>query len=269
MCWDVSLHTDKDTVKKAFPKILIDERDQQETHARTYEQVQAMVFPTFPVIIPDQNPLQARWVDMQWGVYPSYIHDPQELHKRRLQMINIRSERIWEDKRSYWYRMRHQHCLIPVTGTFEHRKIPGWSKKVPYWIGQQDREVFFVPGLYQYHETVDIDTGEIKRIGSFGLITRSANELMEKIHNDGPNKHRMPLFLPASLEQQWLFSSDHEMDQEVLSYQMPSTNLSVHPVYTLRGYPERPDGLPRDAPFTWPQLPPLNPPELPQQGSLF
>ncbi|WP_411973658.1 hypothetical protein ACLCDV_10835 [Sphingobacterium sp. Lzh-3] len=38
-------------------------------------------------------------------------------------MINARSERILEDKKSYWYLLRKQGCLIPVSGTFEHRAI--------------------------------------------------------------------------------------------------------------------------------------------------
>jgi putative SOS response-associated peptidase YedK len=270
MCWDVSLHTDIDAVKKAFPKVLIDARDKQDTDAKTYEQVQAMVFPTYPVIITADQAQQAQLVDMQWGVLPFYLHDPAEQVKRRLQMINIRSERILDDQRSYWYRIREQHCLIPVTGTYEHRKIAGWSKKVPYWIGQEGREVFFMPGLYQIHQQIDKDTGEIVQHRSFGLITRSANELMAGIHNDGPNKHRMPLYLPADLEQQWLFQTDPSTTAQILSFEMPSEQLNTHPVFTLRGYPVRPDGLPRDAPFQWPQLPPLNlPPKSPIQGSLF
>ncbi|MDR2272532.1 MAG: SOS response-associated peptidase [Sphingobacterium sp.] len=56
-------------------------------------------------------------------LYCSALSDPKLQADRRRNMINVRSERILEDKKSYWYRLRKQGCLIPVSGTFEHRAI--------------------------------------------------------------------------------------------------------------------------------------------------
>ena len=184
-------------------------------------------------------------------------------------MINIRSERVLEDRKSYWYRLRNQRCLIPVSGTYEHRKIMGWPKKVPYYIAEKDRDIFYIPGLYQWHETVDAD-GVVEKVGSFGLMTRAANSVMQHIHNDGPNKHRMPLFLPRELEQQWLDDIAEPDMASVFAFEIPTIELAYYPVYTLRGYPERPDGKHRYEPFTWDGLPPLgNDDPKSVQGVLF
>jgi len=40
--------------------------------------------------------------------------------------------------------------------------------------------------------------GVAEKVGSFALMTPDANALMKNTHNDGPNKHSMPLFLPSS-----------------------------------------------------------------------
>ena len=43
---------------------------------------------------------------------------------------------------------RNQRCLIPVSGTYEHGKIMGWSKKVPHYIAEKGRDIFYIRGLY-------------------------------------------------------------------------------------------------------------------------
>jgi putative SOS response-associated peptidase YedK len=84
--------------------------------------------------------------------------------RQRAGMLNARSERILEDKTSYWYEIRNRRCLIPVTGFYDHRGIKGWKKKVPYHIKLKDQELFFIAGLYSAAELPDTETGEmIKR----------------------------------------------------------------------------------------------------------
>lgn len=266
MCWDISLSTDIELVKKSYPKIR-DERKKQEYDYSYFENVQAITFPEYPIIYKDKEGGGIALREMEWGVLPTYIKDPKLQDDRRRSMVNVRSERILEDKKSYWHRLRNQRCLIPVTGTFEHRKISGWKKKVPYFIAEKGRDLFYIPGLYQWHETVDED-GVIEKVGSFGMLTRSANEIMAGIHNDGPNKHRMPLFLPEDLEQQWLDDIVEEDMAAIFHYEIPAQDLAYHPVYTLRGYPERPDGQQRFDPFQWDGLPPLGN-DKPIENTLF
>lgn len=117
-------------------------------------------------------------------------------------------------------------------------------------------ELFYLPGLYQWHETVDED-GVVERVGSFGMLTRAANEVMANIHNDGPNKHRMPLFLPEDLERQWIGDIQEEDMPLIFRFEMPNDKLKHYPVYTLRGYPNRSDGKHRYEAFDCEGLPPL------------
>src|SRR5947207_10425164 len=107
-------------------------------------------------------------------------------------MLNARSERILDDSKSYWFKIRNRRCLIPVTGIYEHREIAGWKKKVPYFVQLRDQEMFFIPGLYSVAELPNKETGEMIKLFTHTLITRDANSVMRDIHNGGDNKGRMP-----------------------------------------------------------------------------
>ncbi|WP_400263370.1 SOS response-associated peptidase [Sphingobacterium sp. SG20118] len=266
MCWDISLHTDIEIVKKTFSK-LRDERKKVDYDYRYFENVQAITFPGYPIIYKDKESQDLGLVEMEWGVLPTYIQDPKEQDDRRRSMVNIRSERILADGKSYWHRLKDQRCLIPVSGTFEHRKVHGWKKKVPYYIKDKNREIFYIPGLYQWHESVDQD-GRSQKVGSFGMLTREANTIMGHIHNDGPNKGRMPLFLSPELEQKWLSATDDENLTPIFNYEVPDLSLECYPVYTLRGFPNRPDGKLRYDPYPWSGLPLLGQ-DGPTQLSFF
>lgn len=255
MCWDISLSSDIELVKKSFPSIR-DERKKIDYDYSYFENVQAITFPAYPILYRDKDNGETALAEMEWGVLPTYIQDLKLQTDRRRSMVNVRSERIIEDKKAYWHRLRKQRCLIPVTGTYEHRAIKGWKKKVPYYIAEQGRDIFYIPGLYQWHEIQQVD-GSTDVIGTFGMLTRTANDLMANIHNDGPNKHRMPLFLPEDLEKQWLEELSDEEMAPIIHYEIPSDQLLYHPVYTLRGYPERPDHKHRYEAYDWPGLPPL------------
>lgn len=268
MCWDVSLHSDIEIIKEAFPG-LRDERRILEYDLSRMENVQAITFPEYPIIYRDVETGALALTDMEWGVLPTFIQDPKEQEDRRRTMVNIKSERVLEDHKSYWHRLKDQRCLIPVSGTFEHRRINGWKNKIPYYIAEKGRELFYIPGLYQWHESIDQD-GVVEKVGSFGMMTRTANDVMQNIHNDGPHKHRMPLFLNETLEKAWL-SGIKEIDMaQIFEYEISPENMEYFPVYTLRGFPKRPDGKHRYEPYHWRGLPPLGrdgPNDI--QGTLF
>ncbi|MFX8477668.1 SOS response-associated peptidase family protein, partial [Acinetobacter baumannii] len=75
---------------------------------------------------------------MEWGVIPFYVKEESAFIRQRASMLNARSERILDDKTSYWNKIRNRRCLIPVSGIYEHRAIKGWKKKVPYFISIKD-----------------------------------------------------------------------------------------------------------------------------------
>ena len=103
------------------------------------------------------------------------------------------------------------------------------------------------------------------------MLTRTANELMANIHNDGEFRHRMPLFLTPELEEFWL--SEHFTDADmkaVFEYMLPSETLDYRTVYSIRGTKPRPDSKAKFEIWTYENLPPLGKDVPPQtQFSLF
>jgi len=84
------------------------------------------------------------------------------------------------------------------------------------------------------------------------MITRAANEVMAWIHNDGDNKHRMPLFMTYEMEQAWVSDDTSENDMtEMFRYSIPSENLDYHPVFSIRGGKPHPEGKLKDAYYDW------------------
>ena len=71
---------------------------------------------------------------MEWGCIPFYVKEETLFLKQRASMLNARSERILEDTKSYWNKIKNTRCLIPVNGIYEHRAVKGWKKKVPYLV---------------------------------------------------------------------------------------------------------------------------------------
>jgi putative SOS response-associated peptidase YedK len=130
---------------------------------------------------------------------------------------------------------------------------------VPYFIHQKNTELFYLPGLYSVAELPNTETGELEKRWTYTLITRSANDLMKQIHNDGDNKWRMPLFLPIDLAKEWVASDlTAESMQAIINYELPATELEAWPVFTIRSSKERPDGKEKTEPFVWENLPALD-----------
>jgi putative SOS response-associated peptidase YedK len=87
--------------------------------------------------------------------------------------------------------------------------------------------------LYNYSPLPDADTGEA--IGTFTVITRPANPLMARIHNAGPNSHRMPLILSRELALKWLDENLTDQETEkILAFEFPENKLDAWPVNTIR-----------------------------------
>ena len=113
--------------------------------------------------------------------------------------------------------------------------------------------------MYSVAELPNQETGEIEKRWTYTLITRSANDLMKQIHNDGDNKWRMPLFLPNQLAKEWVKSDlTTESMQAILNYELPEAELECWPVFTIRSSKERPDGKQKIEPYVWENLPPLD-----------
>lgn len=252
MCHDLSFTADTvEFITDILPNIFIDAQvlmDFDTTdHILSMSHRKALV-----IISQDKTP---RLKQFEWGLIADYMNTPEKVKQYRIQMANARSEKIFE-KQSAWYRLRKNRCLIAVKGFYEHRTIKGWKNKVPYYIKLANHTNFFLLGFYNYAPIPDVETGELK--GTFTLLTREANSLMKSIHNDGPNKHRMPVMLPPEQAVKWIDEAltDDEI-KSMVSYEIPSEALEAYPVFTIRTTKLRPDGKSKTEEYKWENLPPL------------
>ncbi|HVB02916.1 MAG TPA: SOS response-associated peptidase family protein [Chitinophagaceae bacterium] len=217
--------------------------------------VVAQSFPLYPVIVSGNEGFRLQ--AMEWGIIADYMNTPAKVSSQRSWMCNARSEKIL-DKKSYWYRIRSGRCLIPATGIFEHREVRGIKNKIPYLVRIRERKLFALPGLQTLSRIIDPGTGELISRNTFTLITRTANSLMAQIHNGGPNKARMPLFLTPELEQEWLSPGlTEEPMQRILGYEIPAEDLEYWPVWSIRTSKPHPLGGSKTDPYAWKDLPRL------------
>lgn len=195
----------------------------------TWHQV-AQSFPSWPVLVQEDGRLRVKL--FEWGLIADYMNTPDKIREYRTSMANARSEKMRDDRRSVWFRLRQQRCIVPTTGFFEHRDT-GAKKKLPYFIRGRQEPVLLLAGLWNYAPLPDPETGELK--GTFAVITRPANELLAKIHNAGPNAHRMPLILTPEKASAWLEPGlTEESLHDLLDFCYPATDLEAWPVNTIR-----------------------------------
>jgi len=238
------------SISSVFPDVLIDNKAQSYTPAYL---ISGFSIPKHPVILVEEGKLKLEM--FEWGMIKdsTLSHtDIKKLEKQRFNLLKGRAEKIVGDPASLWHRKRQNRLLIPATGFFEYREVPGFKKKVPYYIHLKDQPLFFMPGLYNYTQLPDKTL-----IGSFTMISRDGNTAMKSIHNSGDFPHRMPLMLPGNLERKWLDPtlSDQEL-QSILDFEMPSSSLVYYPVKSLyRANPLDPTLI---EPVDYPGLPPVD-----------
>lgn len=255
MCYDISFTVKLKQLSDYFPDLVIDDQmtfDFDGTHIVAHD------YGAHPILYKPREDDRIHCRFMEWGCIPYYVKDEQQYARQRTGMLNARSERILTDDKSYWYKIRNRRCLIPVSGVYEHRAIKGWKKKVPYFIKLSKQPLFFIPGLYSVAELPDVSTGEMLKRFTYTLITRSANEVMSKIHNSGENRGRMPLFLPMDMAKNWLeLELAESRYKEILNYEIPSGEMEFHPVFTIRSQKPRPDNDAKNVYWEWEKLPEL------------
>lgn len=253
MCYDISFTINVKQLTDYFPNLVFD--DQIKIDFDNAAHIMGHAYGLHPILYKNREDGQLHCRLMEWGCIPYYVKELKAFAKQRPTMLNARSERILADNKSYWNKIRNRRCLIPMTGFYEHRKVAGLTKKVPYLISIKEQPMFFLPGLYSVAKIAD-EHGELQEIWSFTLITRKANKLMAQIHNDGENTERMPLMLPPELSRQWINDElTDEAYQAILDYEMPSEALSYHTVYTIRSPKPRPDDKAKNEVYAWEKVP--------------
>jgi putative SOS response-associated peptidase YedK len=256
MCYDISFTVKINTLSDYFPDLIFD--DEIKINFAETIHIIGHAHGDHPIIYVDRDDQRLHCRLMEWGVIPFYVKEEASFIRQRVSMLNARSERILDDPKSYWYKIRNRRCLIPVSGIYEHRAIQGWKKKVPYFVMVAGENLTFLPALYSVVELPDNETGELIKRYTYTLVTRAANTLMSQIHNDGENSFRMPLFLTLELSKLWLQEDLTESAyREILNHEIPNERLDYRTVYTIRSSKERPDGKLKNESYEWPNLPEL------------
>lgn len=286
MCYHVSYSTNIELASSYIPKLVFDEPIQLDLNLTMH--IHGFINAEHPIIYLNKEDNQPHMRMMEWGILMPYFNKEYDellkkyadnkaeadkafrayVKKQRGDLLNARSEKILTEKK-LWHRLKSNRCLIPLTGIYEHRKVAGFKNKIPYHIRPKDQPIFFLPGLYNSGSILEPETGELVKHTTFTLLTRAANPIMKQIHNDGPNKGRMPLFLPLKMSLDWLNPNLTEQQYaDILAYEMLAEDLDYCTVYTIVGTGYRPDDKAKYEPWEWQGLPPLGQDAI-AQNTLF
>lgn len=183
-------------------------------------------------------------VQMEWGFVPYYIRTREAVNKMRLgykdasgkfhpplTTLNATCEEMLKPGKIYREAALKRRCLVLSSGFYEWQHVSGINKKTglslktsktyPYHITLKDHEYFYMAGIWQ--PFVDVETGET--VDTFAIVTTSANELMEQIHN---TKKRMPTILPDELAYEWIFGElSEERILEIGAYQYDHNEMDA------------------------------------------
>ena len=158
---------------------------------------------------------QPEWALLHWGLVPSWSKESKTKHL----LINARAEGI-ETKPSFRGPVRHRRCIVPVSGFYEWRR-QGTGKQ-PYFVRPAANEVFALAGIWDCWEGKQ---GEV--IESVAIITTSANELMQPIHD------RMPVVLMKETVPAWI-APQTELDKALAMLgPYPSEKMVAYPVNSV------------------------------------
>lgn len=127
----------------------------------------------------------------RWGLIPSWAKDPAIGNR----MFNARAETIGE-KPSFRDAFRRRRCLVPATGFYEWKAVPGTKKRIPVHFGLSSGEPFSMAGLWEEWTPPGGET-----VHSFTIITTAPNERVAPVHD------RMPVILRREDEPLWLSPS--------------------------------------------------------------
>ena len=149
---------------------------------------------------------------LRWGLIPRWRKPG---GGSTIAPINARSETLLE-KPMFRSLVGKRRCLVPAHGFYEWRRIG--TKKQPYHFHLPDHALFGFAGLWD-----DPPAGE--EVGSFTIITTSANDLVAPLHD------RMPVILRPEDEEAWL---DPDLDEPraalTLLHPYPADAMDAYPV---------------------------------------
>jgi putative SOS response-associated peptidase YedK len=133
-----------------------------------------------------------RFDTMRWQLVP----ETEPLFATKLSTINARSESVFAS-RLYRDLVVRKRCIVPLSGFFEWKR--DGNLKRPFKIFLRDEPIMSVAGIWEAWRP-----GTPRERRSFSILTTSANDLMQEIHD------RMPVILGRADEEAWLDPDIHE-----------------------------------------------------------
>lgn len=208
MCGRYTLIADPEFIKERF---------QVEEFSETQVEPRFNIAPSqqVPVVLPSARGRALRL--MTWGFRPPWMReDP-----RRPAPINARAETAVTSP-LFRGALARGRCLVPASGFYEWRAIPGQKAKQPMYIRLKGGAPFAFAGLY---------TGQPEAADkppTCAILTTTPNALMEPIHT------RMPVILEAADEARWLDPTITD-PREILPLlrPAPADAMEAYPVSTL------------------------------------
>lgn len=179
------------------------------------------VAPTDDVAVVYEDGGTRRLDAFRWGLVPSFAKDL----KIGSRMINARSETLASNN-SFKSSFAKRRCIVPATGFYEWKVVPGSKTKQPYFIHRPDGEPYAFGGLWAQWSGTDT-SGEQVRLRSTTIITGAPNDRMAELHD------RMPLILPRSAWDEWLDQAVTDLDR-IGRFLVPAPIevIEFHPVST-------------------------------------
>ncbi len=125
---------------------------------------------------------------MRWGFIPSWAKDLASIPM----LNNARGETVAE-KPMFRQAFRRRRCLVPASGFYEWKAVPGQRSKQPFYISFRDGTPMSFAGLWE-----SARNAQGAMIDTCTIVTTDANAVLEPIHR------RMPVLLDRSDWDTWL-----------------------------------------------------------------
>ena len=102
MCLDISYYSALQLIDNYFPDLAHDGEINIDLDMGMH--FMALGHSRYPVIVFENGRYHRK--HFEWGIIAEYMDTPEKIKTMRRSMVNARSEKILDDKRSFWHRIR-------------------------------------------------------------------------------------------------------------------------------------------------------------------